>query len=67
VVVVTGSNSYFSLWHSVALVSINMKLTTSRYCVMLFVQFGLLFVDILVNCFSDFARKSSIVLLLLFM
>ncbi|XP_023718013.1 transmembrane protein 138 [Cryptotermes secundus] len=43
-----------------------MKLTISRYCVMLFVQFGLLFVDILVNCFSDFARKSSVVVLLLF-
>ncbi|PSN40138.1 hypothetical protein C0J52_13055 [Blattella germanica] len=43
-----------------------MKLTTSRYFVMLLVQFGLMLVDILVNCFSDFARKSSVVVLLLF-
>jgi len=44
-----------------------MKLSTSRYCIMLLVQFGLLLVDILVNCFSDFARNSSVVVLLLFM
>lgn len=55
------------LFRFIALGPINMKLTTSRYCVMLIVQFGLLLVDISVNCFSDFARKSSVVLLLLFM
>jgi hypothetical protein len=57
----------FVLFRFIALGPINMKLTTSRYCVMLIVQFGLLLVDISVNCFSDFARKSSVVLLLLFM
>lgn len=44
-----------------------MRLKTSRYCVMLVVQFGLLIVDISVNCFSDFARNTSVVVLLLFM
>jgi hypothetical protein len=44
-----------------------MQLKTSRYCVMLVVQFGLLLVDISVNCFSDFVRNTSVVVLLLFM
>lgn len=59
----------YKIWRlgTVILVLINMRLTTSRYCVMLIVQFGLLFADISVNCFSDFARKSSVVQLLLFM
>ncbi|GFG39098.1 hypothetical protein Cfor_12232 [Coptotermes formosanus] len=43
-----------------------MQLKTSRYGVMLLVQFGLLLVDIFVNCFSDFARNTSVVVLLLF-
>lgn len=43
-----------------------MQLKTSRYCLMLVVQFGLLLVDISVNCFSDFARNTSVVVLLLF-
>lgn len=43
-----------------------MRLKTSRYCVTLVVQFCLLLVDISVNCFSDFARNTSVVVLLLF-
>ena len=53
-------------WY-MTLVPITMRLKTSRSCVMLLVQFGLLLVDISVNCFSDFARNTSVVVLLLFM
>jgi len=44
-----------------------MKLSLVRYRSMLFVQFGLLLVDLSINTFCDYLRFESVILLVLFM